>query len=89
MRRFHAGAGVLTNFAQPSGRDPRALPHAVLQVEQPDARPVARGAVVVAGQQEVAVRIGFEHLAADADPIEERALRPGQVFLRRASARPA
>src|SRR5262245_44593832 len=50
------------------------LPHPVLQVEQSDARPVARRAVVVPAHQEVAVRIRFLHLPPDADAIEKRAL---------------
>src|SRR5438094_614952 len=64
-----------------AGLQPLTLPHAVLQIEQPDARPVARCSVVVPGQQEVAVRIGLEHLTPDPDPVEERALWIGEVLL--------
>ena len=63
------------------GQQTLPLPHAVLQVEQADPRPVARGAVVVPGHQEVAVRIGLQHLTPDADAIEQRALRIRQVLL--------
>src|SRR5262245_28680226 len=58
------------------GEDSSALPYAVLEIEQPEARPVARRSVVVPRQQEVAVRIRLEHLPPDADAIEERTLRP-------------
>src|SRR5438093_1332919 len=51
------------------GQQTLSLPDTVLKIEEPDARPVARRAVVVAGQQKVAVRIGLEYLAANADAI--------------------
>jgi len=69
----------------PLGEESRALPHTVVQIEDPEPRPVACRAVVVAVQQEVAVRVGLEHLTADADPVEQRPLREGQVLL---TARP-
>src|SRR6185295_19783616 len=55
------------------GQQTRAVPYAVSQVQQPEARPVARRPVVVSAEQEVAPRIGLEDLTPDADAIEERA----------------
>ena len=53
--------------------EPLPLPDAVLKVEHSQACPVARVAVVVVGEQEVAVRVGLHDLTADADAVEERA----------------
>ena len=63
------------------GKNALALPHAVPQVQQAEARPVARRAVIEAGHDEVAPRVGLEHEVARADLVEQRALRERQVVL--------
>src|SRR6185369_11219405 len=60
---------------------PPALPHAVPQMQQAEARPVARGSVVEAGHDEVAPRVGLEDEMASADGIEELPLGKGEVVL--------
>src|SRR3990172_2159559 len=62
-------------------QQPLALPHAVVHIEHPEPRPVAAGAVVIAGEQEVPVRVRLEHLAADADLVEQRPLRKREILL--------
>ena len=62
-------------------QDALAVPHAVLQIEVREARPVAARAELVAVREEVPVRIGVQHHRADADLVEQRALRERVVVL--------
>src|SRR4029077_20354315 len=75
------GCGGTDKRGPALGQQARAVPHAVSQVQEPKPRPVARRPVVVSAEQEIAPWIGLEYLAPNADAIEERALRIGEVLL--------
>src|SRR5205085_5888585 len=63
------------------GQQALLLPHAVVQVEKTEPRPVARGAVVIPVEQKVAVRIRLQYLAANTDFVEQRPLREREILL--------
>ena len=62
-------------------QDPFAVPHAVLQVEVAEPGPVAGRGELVPLQKIVAVGVGLEHHAADADLVEQLALRERKIVV--------
>ena len=69
--------GVVANLTGPAQAIDEAGPAVAVGVaEEHEGVPAAAGAV-----DEVAVRVGLEHLAADPDPVEEGALRVGEIAL--------
>ena len=80
-RLFPGGRGCGDEAHEALGQQALPVPDAVAQVEKPQPRPVAGGAVVEAGKDEVASEVGLEDLPADPDPIEEHPLGPAEVVL--------
>jgi 2-amino-4-hydroxy-6-hydroxymethyldihydropteridine diphosphokinase len=61
------------------GEHARAVPAAVVQQQQAEAREVARGRLHLAAQHEAPAPVGLGDGVAHADPVEERAAREGPV----------
>src|SRR2546422_68505 len=65
----------------PLGQYPLAVPHAVLQIEVAETRPVACRHEIVSLSQKVAERVRLNDHRPDANLVEQRALREREVFL--------
>src|SRR5205823_6743800 len=66
---------------EPLRQNALAVPDAVLEVEIPEPRPVARRGEVVSLREEVAVRVGLDHHRAHSQLVEQRSPREREVVL--------
>src|SRR5262245_50882817 len=61
------------------GKNPLAVPHAVLQVKIAEARPIAPASELIALGEKIPIRVGIHHHRANADLVEQRPLREREI----------
>src|SRR5262249_1916301 len=61
------------------GKNPLAVPDAVLEIKIAEARPIATAGELIALGEKIPIRVGLHHHRADADLLEQRALREREI----------
>src|SRR5262249_36836466 len=62
------------------GKNPLAVPDAVLEIKIAEARPIAPTSELVALGEKIPIRVGIHHHRADADLVEQRPLREREII---------